>query len=75
MLPLFQRGPTVLYCFGHCCLCILGVHESDIAKAPLFVAFSTVVAVQKWQQDKEGLIFSNQMATNRLAHYTILEPK
>jgi hypothetical protein len=65
MLPLFRWGPTVLNCFGHCCL---GLHESDIAKAPLFVAFSTVVSMQKWQQDKEGLIFSTHLATSRLAH-------
>jgi hypothetical protein len=69
MLPLFQRDPTCCIDLTIVALCILGLHESDIAKAPLFVAFSTVVSVQKWQQDiKEALNFSPHLATNRLAH-------
>jgi hypothetical protein len=62
--PCFNGAPLVVLISAIVALFILGLHESDIAKAPLLVAFSTVVSVRKWQQDKEGLNFSTHLATN-----------
>jgi hypothetical protein len=68
-VALVSAGPILMLCSA---LCFVRLRESNVVKAPLFVDdFQQLGSVQKWQQDKEGLILSIShfiLARNSLAH-------